>query len=63
MSKGEVILNKVSAGWEILGDQIIFADLSGIKHPKAVYDSESQTISMKNDGVTLMLRKTEKVGI
>ena len=63
MSKGEVILSKVSAGWEMVGNRLVFVDLSGLNHPKAVYDSDKGTISIENDGVTLVLRKTEEVGL
>ncbi len=56
MSKGEVTLSKVSAGWEMVGNRLVFADLSGINHPKAVYDSDKGTISFENDGVTLQQR-------
>ena len=59
ISKGEVILSKVSAGWDMFGNRLVFTDVSGINHPKALYDSESQTILIENDGVTLVLRKTE----
>ena len=62
ISKGEVILSKVSAGWDMFGNRLVFTDLSGINHPKAIYDANKGSISIENDGVTLVLRKTEEVG-
>ena len=60
MSKGEVILREVSAGWKMIDNQLVFADLSGINHPKATYDADNGTISIENEGVILVLRKTDE---